>query len=138
MQVYETQIDLTEAREELELMRLKLEVAQQEAQQAKRQAAEAAAATAAFMEAQGSPGFLSPVARRSLSKEVPRTPFASVTLHVQLFFLAQSQAVFSWLLHTLVAAACSHAAALFKCSAEQHVVCQEGSSIFARLDLSCI
>lgn len=70
MQVYETQTELTEAREELELLRLKLEVAQQEAQQAKMQAAEAAAATAALMEAQGSPALLSPVARRSLSKEV--------------------------------------------------------------------
>ena len=78
LQVYETQTELAEAREELELLRLKLEVAQQEAQQAKRQAAEAAAATAALMEAQGSPGMLSPVACRSLSREVPELVYCLV------------------------------------------------------------
>ncbi len=70
LQVYETQTELTEAREELELMKLKLEVAGQEAQAAKRQAAEATAATAALMQAHDSPGLLSPVNRRSLSREV--------------------------------------------------------------------
>jgi len=70
MQVYETQTELTEAREELELMKLKLEVADQEAQAAKRQAAEATAATAALLQAHDSPGLLSPVNRRSLSREV--------------------------------------------------------------------
>ena len=70
MQVYETQTELTEAREELELMKLKLEVADQEAQAAKRQAAEATAATAALLQAHDSPGLLSPINRRSLSREV--------------------------------------------------------------------
>ncbi|DBA94598.1 TPA: hypothetical protein ACH3X1_002180 [Trebouxia sp. C0004] len=68
-QVYETQTELTEAREELELMKLKLEVADQEAQAAKRQAAEATAATAALLQAHDSPGLLSPENRRSLSRE---------------------------------------------------------------------
>ncbi|DBB08621.1 TPA: hypothetical protein ACH3X3_008748 [Trebouxia sp. C0006] len=68
-QVYETQTELTEAREELELMKLKLEVADQEAQAAKRQAAEATAATAALLQAHDSPGLLSPVNHRSLSRE---------------------------------------------------------------------
>ena len=73
MQVYETQTELTEAREELELVKLKLEVADQEAQAAKRQAAEATAATAAtaaLLQAHHSPGLLSPINRRSLSREV--------------------------------------------------------------------
>lgn len=70
LQVYETQTELTEAREELELMKLKLEVADQEAQAAKRQAAEATAATSALLQAHDSPGLLSPVNRRSLSREV--------------------------------------------------------------------
>lgn len=70
LQVYETQTELTEAREELELTKLKLEVADQEAQAAKRQAAEATAATAALLQAQDSPGLRSPVNRRSLSREV--------------------------------------------------------------------
>ena len=70
MQVYETQTELTEAREELELVKLKLEVADQEAQAAKRQAAEATAATAALLQAHHSPGLLSPINRRSLSWEV--------------------------------------------------------------------
>ncbi len=70
MQVYETQTELTEAREELELMKLKLEVADQEAQAAKRQAAEATAATAALLQAHDSPGLLSPVNHRSPSREV--------------------------------------------------------------------
>ncbi|KAL3131725.1 hypothetical protein ABBQ38_007446 [Trebouxia sp. C0009 RCD-2024] len=68
-QVYETQTELMEAREELELLRLKLDVADQEAQAAKRQAAEAAAATAALLQAHDSPGLPSPVNRRSLSRE---------------------------------------------------------------------
>ncbi len=68
--MYETQTELTEAREELELMKLKLEVADQEAQAAKRQAAEATAATAALLQAHDSPGLLSPINRRSLSREV--------------------------------------------------------------------
>ena len=65
--MYETQTELSEAREELELVKLKLDVADQEAQAAKRQAAEA---TAALLQAQASPGILSPVNRRSLSREV--------------------------------------------------------------------
>lgn len=69
-QVYETQTELTEAREELELLKLKLDVADQEAQAAKRQAAEATAATAALLQGQDSPGLPSPVNRRSLSREV--------------------------------------------------------------------
>ena len=68
--MYETQTELTEAREELELVKLKLEVADQEAQAAKRQAAEATAATAAVLQAHDSPGLPSPVNRRSLSREV--------------------------------------------------------------------
>lgn len=68
--MYETQTELTEAREELELVKLKLEVADQEAQAAKRQAAEATAATAALLQAHDSPGLPSPVNRRSLSREV--------------------------------------------------------------------
>ena len=68
--MYETQTELTEAREELELLKLKLEVADQEGQAAKRQAAEATAATAALLQAHDSPGMLSPVNRRSLSREV--------------------------------------------------------------------
>ena len=78
MQVYETQTELTEAREELELLKLKLEVADQEAQAAKRQAAEATAATAALLQAHDSPGLLSPVNRRSLSREV-MSPYSFVT-----------------------------------------------------------
>ena len=69
-QVYETQTELTEAREELELLKLKLDVADQEAQAAKRQAAEATAATSALLQAHNSPGLPSPVNRRSLSREV--------------------------------------------------------------------
>lgn len=69
IQVYETQTELTEAREELELLKLKLDVADQEAQAAKRQAAEATAATAALLQLHDSPGMLSPVNRRSLSRE---------------------------------------------------------------------
>ena len=65
--MYETQTELTEAREELELTKLKLDVAEQEAEAAKRQAAEAAAA---LLQAQDSPGLLSPAHRRSLSREV--------------------------------------------------------------------
>lgn len=65
-QVYETQTELTEAREELELTKLKLDMAEQEAEAAKRQAAEAAAA---LLQAQDSPGLLSPAHRRSLSRE---------------------------------------------------------------------
>ena len=80
MQVYETQTELTEAREELELMKLKLEVADQEAQAAKRQAAEATAATAALLQAHDSPGLLSPVNRRSLSREVSSVLPSSVKL----------------------------------------------------------
>ena len=68
--MYETQTELTEAREELELLKLKLDVADQEAQAAKRQAAEATAATAALLQAHDSPGLPSPVNRRSLSREV--------------------------------------------------------------------
>lgn len=68
--MYETQTELSEAREELELVKLKLDVADQEAQAAKRQAAEATAATAALLQAHDSPGLPSPVNRRSLSREV--------------------------------------------------------------------
>lgn len=78
--MYETQTELTEVREELELLKLKLDVADQEAQAAKRQAAEATAATAALLQAHDSPGMLSPVNRRSLSREVCTHPSKRIWL----------------------------------------------------------